>query len=112
MGDCYKVKIKAEVMPDEKAMDMLSKSKQTTDDPSAPLQVQVWTDKKEYASGDKIKIYSRATSLFMPACFIKDAKGELLQLLPNLYRNENYFNGGVIYEIPSDNDKFDLEESF
>lgn len=30
-------------------------------------------------------------------------------MLPNPYRKDNYFNGGVIYEIPSGNDRFDLE---
>lgn len=111
LGDCFKVKIKAEVMPDEKAMDMLSKSKQTTDDPSAPLQVQVWTDKKEYASGDKIKIYIKGNKPFYAIVLYKDVKGELLQLLPNPYRKDNYFSGGAIYEIPSGNDRFELEVS-
>ena len=35
----------------------------------------------------------------------------LVQLLPNPYRNHDYFNGGVIYEIPSGDDKFELEVS-
>jgi hypothetical protein len=39
----------------------------------------------------------------------KDASGETIQLLPNPHRNDNYFNGGTIYEIPSGKDKFDLE---
>jgi hypothetical protein len=29
--------------------------------------------------------------------------------LPNPYRQDNYFQGGVIYEIPSGKDKFELE---
>ena len=32
----------------------------------------------------------------------------MVQILPNPYRNENYFQGGVIYEIPSGKDRFDL----
>jgi len=32
-----------------------------------------------------------------------------LQLLPNPYRQENYFNGGTVYEIPSGKDQFALE---
>ena len=44
MGDCFKVKIKAEVIPDEKAMQEVSKG--AVDDPSAPLNVSVWTDKR------------------------------------------------------------------
>ncbi|MBI5213734.1 MAG: DUF4384 domain-containing protein [Nitrospirae bacterium] len=110
-GDCYKVKISAEVVPDEKAMEKVSKSKQSADDPSAPLTVQVWTDKKEYVSGDKIRIYIKGNKPFYASVLYKDVKGEMLQLLPNPYRTDNYFSGGVIYEIPSGNDRFELEVS-
>lgn len=41
----------------------------------------------------------------------RDAGGATVQLLPNPYRTENYFNGGVVYEIPSGSDKFDLTVS-
>jgi len=32
-----------------------------------------------------------------------------VQILPNPYRKDNYFQGGVIYEIPSGPDRFELE---
>ena len=35
----------------------------------------------------------------------------MVQLLPNPHRSNNYFNGGVIYEIPSGEDRFELEVS-
>ncbi|MDI6890608.1 MAG: DUF4384 domain-containing protein [Thermodesulfovibrionales bacterium] len=111
MGDCYRVKIKAEVIPDEKAMEKVSKSKQVTDDPSAPLNIQVWTDKREYKNGEKIKVYIRGNKPFYARVIYKDAGSNVVQLLPNPYRQDNYFNGGVIYEIPSGNDRFDLEVS-
>lgn len=41
----------------------------------------------------------------------RDAGGATVQLLPNPYRTENYFNGGVVYEIPSGSVKFDLTVS-
>jgi hypothetical protein len=41
----------------------------------------------------------------------KSALGDMVQILPNPYRSEKYFNGGVIYEIPSGSDRFDLEVS-
>jgi len=31
--------------------------------------------------------------------------------MPNPYRRDNYFNGGVIYEIPSGKDAFELQVS-
>jgi hypothetical protein len=110
-GDCYKVKIKAEIIPDVKAMEALSKNTQLADDPSAPLTVKAWTDKKEYQAGEKIKVYIKGNKPFYARVLYKEAGGELLQLLPNPYRAENYFNGGVMYEIPAGNDKFDLEVS-
>ena len=107
LGRCYKVKIKANVIPDENAMKKISQ--ETIDDPSAPLTVKVWTDKKEYKEGDKIKIYMRGNKPFYAKVIYKETTGNLIQILPNPYRKDNYFNGGVIYEIPSGNDKFELE---
>lgn len=109
LGDCCQVKIKAEVIPDNEAMDRISKGKDQIDDPSAPLNVQLWTDKKEYKKGDKIKIYIRGNKPFYARILHKGVKGDLLQLLPNPYRKDYYFNGGVIYEIPSGQDRFEME---
>ena len=47
-GECYRVKIKAEVVPDEKAMNKATQVKDFADDPAAPLKVKLWTDKQEY----------------------------------------------------------------
>jgi hypothetical protein len=106
LGKCYKVKIKANVIPDEKAMQKVS---EVLDDPSAPLSVKVWTDKKEYKEGNKIKIYMRGNKPFYAKLIYKETTGNLIQILPNPYRKDNYFNGGVIYEVPSGNDRFELE---
>ncbi len=108
-GDCYRIKIKAEVIPDDKAMAQIAKGQGAQDDPQAPLQVQVWTDKKTYRQSEKIKVYLKGNKPFYARVLHRDAKGVLLQLLPNAYRTDNYFNGGVVYEIPSGNDRFDLE---
>ncbi len=108
IGDCYRIKIKAEVIPDESAMKRLSEAREL-DDPSLPLKVQVWTDKKEYRSGEKIKVYLKGNKPFYARVLYKQADGGLIQILPNPYRKENYFQGGVIYEIPSGPDRFELE---
>lgn len=110
-GDCFRVKIKAEVIPDVKAMETLSRNSPFADDPAAPLKIKAWTDKKEYQAGDKIRVYLRGNKPFYATVLYKDASGGTIQLLPNPYRKENYFNGGTIYEFPSGNDKFDLEVS-
>jgi hypothetical protein len=109
LGDCCQVKVKAEVIPDSAAMDRISKGKGQMEDPSAPLNVQLWADKKEYKKGDKIKIYIRGNKPFYARILHKGVNGDLLQLLPNPYRKDQYFNGGVIYEIPSGPDRFEIE---
>jgi len=109
LGDCCQVKIKADVIPDSEAMDRIAKGKAQIDDPSAPLNVQLWADKKEYKKGDKIKIYIRGNKPFYARIVHKGVNGDLLQLLPNPYRKDYYFNGGVIYEIPSGQDRFEME---
>ena len=108
-GDCFRIKVKAEVLPDENVMARVSKGKEVADDPSAPLNIQVWTDKKEYGKGEKIKIYIKGNKPFYARVAYKDAKGKILQLLPNPFRKDNYFHGGVVYEFPSGNDRFALE---
>jgi hypothetical protein len=108
-GDCYKTKLKAEVIPDEKAMK--SAAKDNADDLNAPLRVSLWTDKGEYKKGDKIKVYLKGNKPFYASVLYKDVKGAMLQLLPNPYRADNYFNGGVVYELPSGNDRYELEIS-
>lgn len=109
MGDCYKVKIKAEVIPDENALEKISKDKNINDDPSALLNLQIWSEKKEYKQGEKMKVYVKGNKPFYARVVYKDASGKLVQLLPNPHRSNNYFNGGVIYEIPSGEDNFELE---
>lgn len=99
-GDCYRIKIKAEVTPDEKAMQKISEGKNINDDPSAPLTVQVWTGKKDYKQGEKIKVYIKGNKPFYAKILYKDASGNIVQLLPNPFKRDNYFNGGVIYERP------------
>lgn len=113
IGDCYRVKLKVEVMPDEKALAGLSGKNQETleNNPAAPLAVKLWSDKSEYRQGEKIKVYLKGNKPFFAKIVYRDAQGEQVQLLPNPYRKNNYFNGGVVYELPSGEDRFDLEVS-
>jgi hypothetical protein len=108
MGDCFKIKIKTDVVPDEKAMKKAA-SESALDDPGLPLSVKVWTDKQAYHAGERVKIYLKGNKPFFARVIYRDASKNHLQLLPNPYRLDNYFQGGVVYEIPSARDKFDLE---
>lgn len=113
IGDCYRVKLKVEVIPDEKVLAALSGKGQEhlENSPSAPLAVKLWSDKSDYRQGEKIRIYLKGNKPFFAKVVYKDAQGEQVQLLPNPYRKNNYFNGGVVYELPSGEDRFDLEVS-
>ena len=108
-GDCVKIRIKAEVIPDSQSMDRLRQAPGAEDDPSAPLTVRVWTDKKEYHQKEKMKIYLKGNKPFYARVLHRDAAGATLQILPNPYRTDNYFHGGAVYEIPTGKDQFDLE---
>ena len=111
-GDCYRIKIKAEIVPDEKALEKAFKVKDFADNPGAPLKVQLWTDKGEYKRGEKIKIYVKGNKPFHARILYKDTSGQIVQILPNPYRKDNYFQGGVVYELPEGNkDRFRLEVS-
>lgn len=110
-GECYRVKLKVEVVPDPNVMEEAVSKKDIIDDPQAPLMVKLWTDKKAYRQGDKIRIYLKGNKPFYGKIVYRDASDHLIQLMPNPYRRDNYFNGGVIYEIPSGRDDFELEVS-
>ena len=105
-GECYRTRLKVEVIPEKPV-----KKDTLLDEPDAPLTVKLWTDRKEYRINDKIKIYLRGNKPFYARIVYEDASGNLIQLIPNPYRNDNYFNGGVTYEIPSGTDRFDLQVS-
>ena len=56
-GECYKVWIKAEIIPDKKSMTKVAENKNFLDDPTSPLNVRIWTEKKEYAKSETVKIF-------------------------------------------------------
>jgi hypothetical protein len=107
VGDCYRLTITAEIVPNEETIKKIPESK-LMDDPSAPLRVQAWTEKKEYKNGEKMKIFVKGNKPFFAKVLYKDAGGGMVQILPNPFRQENYFQGGVIYAIPSGKDRFEL----
>jgi len=111
VGDCYRVKVKAEVVPDEKAMASLSaKGGGTLEaDPSAPLNVKVWTDRPSYAEGECVRLYLKGNKPFYGRLVYQQADGNLVQLLPNPFRQANHFEGGTVYELPSAEDRFKMD---
>ena len=78
-------------------------------DPHAPLTVRVWTSQKEYREGDHITIFMQGNRDFYARIVDITSSGEILQLLPNAYRQQGRFEAGRIYEIPGEGDRFDLK---
>jgi hypothetical protein len=113
LGDCYRVKLKVEVIPDEQSMQKIAvkKAAELLDDPAAPLSVKIWSDKEKYARGERIRVFVKGNRPFYGRVVYQDASGSLVQILPNPHRQNSYFNGGTVYEIPSADDRFDLEVS-
>ena len=107
-GDCYTIKIKAEVIPAKEEMRKVIASGAMMEDPRAPLTIKVWTNQDKFKAGEVMKIFLKGNKPFYGRLIYVDATGTNLQLLPNPFRTENYFQGGVIYEVPTGHDKFDL----
>ncbi len=107
-GDCYNIRIQAEVIPAEDSMNEMASTAGMIDDPRAPLTIRIWTNKEEFTDGDTMKIYLKGNKPFYGRLIYVDAEGNNLQLLPNPYRKKNYFQGGVIYEVPTGEDRFSL----
>jgi len=113
-GLSYRIRIKAEVIPDLEGIqeELVTKEQRQKDatelDPRAPLTVRLWTSRESYGPGDRMKIYIRGNKPFFGRVIYKNADGEYLQILPNPYREENYFNGGTTYELPSGKDSYEL----
>lgn len=112
-GECYRVRMKVEVIPDEKAMaDMAKSSRESMEnDPAAPLNVRIWTDRPSYGENERVRIYLRGNKPFYGRVVYCQTDGALVQLLPNPYRQQTHFNGGTVYELPTDEDRFTMETS-
>lgn len=107
-GDCFRIALSVEVFPDEGKLKQGSPLTEGERDPLGPLTVRIWSQQAKYNSGNKMKLYLKGNKPFYATIVHRDAEGNHLQLLPNPYRHENYFQGNVTYEIPSGQDQFDL----
>jgi hypothetical protein len=74
----------------------------------APLTVKVWTPKKEYKDGESMEIYVQGNRDFYARIIDITSSGDIIQLLPNNYRNINSFKAGKLYSIPDQEDHFGL----
>jgi hypothetical protein len=105
----YHVWIKAEVKyalePKKEAA-----SQAAVMDVDSPLTVKVWTDKKAYQEeGGYIRVFVQGNRDFYARTVNIDSQGRITQLLPNDYRNVNFFEAGRVYKIPDAGDRFALQ---
>jgi len=113
--ECFSIAIQAEVIPEEKVakrtmrgLNIVKKEAEPVQY-SATLNIEVWSDKTEYKTGDEVTIFLKGNKSFYARVIYRDAGGNTVQLLPNPYRSDNYFEGNATYRIPSGlNSRFHL----
>ena len=79
--------------------------------PDAPLTVKVWTPRKQYRHGEEVKIFVLGNRDFYARIVNMDSERNVIQLLPNDYRDINLFKGGQVYKIPDTGDHFKIKVS-
>ncbi|MDY0017451.1 MAG: DUF4384 domain-containing protein [Candidatus Delongbacteria bacterium] len=111
LGDSYRLTITAEVTPKE-FKEKPGKSGMA-DDPNAPLSVKLWTDKNktDYKEGEKVSLFMKGNKPYFARVVYVQNDGTQVQILPNPYRKDNYFEGGTVYTLPSGKDQYDLTVS-
>ena len=109
----YHVWIKAEVEYGLTAPATQRKDQATTPVMAAdgPLTVKVWTSRKHYRDGEEIEIFIQGNRDFYARIVDITSSGDIIQLLPNSYRQQTQFNGGQVYRIPDAEDRFNLKVS-
>lgn len=78
---------------------------------TSPLTVKVWSSKDSYRDGDKIEIFVQGNRDFYARVVNINERGEIVQLLPNDFRDNSHFQGGKRYRIPDQGDAFELNVS-
>ncbi|MBF0443991.1 MAG: DUF4384 domain-containing protein [Magnetococcales bacterium] len=107
-----KAEVKYGMKPEPKVVQADSNSSMWKN-PHAPLTVRVWTKKKAFKEGDKMVIFLEGNRDFYARVVDFMSDGNIVQLLPNGHRQDNFFKGGVVHQIPdaSKGDPFELEIS-
>lgn len=78
---------------------------------AGPLTVKVWTPKKSYHEGELVEIFMRGNRSFFARIVNLTSSGDIIQLLPNDYRQSHFFEAGRLYQIPGRLDRFELRVS-
>lgn len=72
------------------------------------LDVGIWTDKKEYREGQTISLTLRGNRDFHAKVVQINTQGQILQILPNNYRQVSVFKKDRPYRLPDEGDRYQL----
>lgn len=75
---------------------------------STDKKLTVWTDKKTYDIGEKIKIFFEVTEPLYVELIDVTPQGQITTIFPNPHQTDNYCQPGKVYSIPPQNGSFDL----
>ena len=106
----YHVWIKAEVEYSIAAKDVRTGEK-VMGDKNALLTVKIWTKKHSYRRGEIIQIYMQGNRDYYARLVDITPDGNIIQLLPNDFRRNNFFKAGKVYKIPDTGDRFAMRAS-
>lgn len=74
----------------------------------ADTPIEVWTEKKRYRVGDRIKIHFRAQKNSYVFLYHEDALGRGQIIFPSRMDDDNFVVGGLTHTIPDPNASFDF----
>ncbi|MCK5681618.1 DUF4384 domain-containing protein [bacterium] len=79
--------------------------------PAMPLTVRLWTIKNEYRAGEQMSFFLTGNRDFYAVLVDVAPDGNMIQLLPNGYRKEAFFERGKTYKLPDPDagDEFTLD---
>ena len=78
---------------------------------AGPLTVEAWAEKKKFKAGEQMKFFIRGNKNFYARVIYIDANNNKLQLIPNKYNSNNYFEGGKTIEIPGSGEGYTITVS-
>lgn len=86
-----------------------NKSSSSTDDAAGEeINVELWTEKEIFKSGDKIKFFVKTDRDCYLSLIHIDAIGNATLIFPNFYNPSNFVIAGRTYTIPSEESEFDF----
>ncbi|MBI4651332.1 DUF4384 domain-containing protein [Candidatus Desantisbacteria bacterium] len=77
--------------------------------PNPEFEVKIWTNKPNYAIGEFINFYFKASRNCYVTLIHCTTSGEVYVLFPNQYSRNNFIQADKIYKIPGDNYDFKMK---